>query len=55
MIIIKNKINWEMYNGTQPLGCGTGVHEFVFRVGATSPREEKKIEEPTKLSSFKAD
>lgn len=42
MIIIKNKINWEMYNGTQPLVYSTGAHEFVFRVGATSSREEEK-------------
>lgn len=55
MIIIKNKINWEMYNSTQPLVCGTGIYEFVFSMGATSPGEEKKIEEPTKLPSFKAD
>lgn len=54
MIIIK-KINWEMYSSTQPLVCGTGIYEFVFSMGASSPREEKKIEEPTKLSSFKAD
>ena len=31
-----------MYNGTQPLACSTGAHEFVFRVGAASPDEEKK-------------
>lgn len=40
--------------------CGTRVHEFVFRVGAASPGEEKEknkslLKEPSKLFSFKVD